>query len=180
MEGIEALADWLDSGEEEKFQRVRELEREADEIKLDLMNKLDETFVTPFDREDIYDLCLLMDEIINQAKATVREVEILEVSANNAFLRELAQLLVEGTHCIKLSFINLKTNGKEASNQAFLARKCENRFTKVYRQALRQLYSLDDLKTILKTREVYRCMSHAANAMDVVGEKLLHVIVKIT
>src|SRR6266478_1957923 len=74
LEGMEALAAWFKDGAGDRGQRVRELEKQADDIKLDLEKRLVESFVTPFDREDIYDLSARMDEIINAAKATVREV----------------------------------------------------------------------------------------------------------
>ena len=61
-----------------------------------------------------------------------------------------------------------------------VARKSENRFAKTYRVAMRSLFTLDDFKTLLKTREVYSCMVAAAGKIDVVGEKLVHVIVKIS
>lgn len=180
LEGVEALSAWLDQGTETRGQRVRELEKEADELKLDLSKKLVESFVTPFDREDIYDLSARLDEVINGAKYVVREIEALEVSSDDSFLRPMAEVLVEGTRCLHQSFANLKTNLKEASEQAFLARKSETRFAKIYRQAMRQLYSIDDVKKILKTREVYKYMLQTAEKIDVVGEKLLHIIVKIS
>jgi len=179
LEGVSALSSWIESGEEPQGQRVRDLEKEADELKLDLGRKLVESFVTPFDREDIYELSAKLDEVINGAKYVVREIEALEVSSDDSFLRPMAEVLLEGARCLKLSFASLKTDLKEASDQAFLARKSETRFSKIYRQAMRHLFSLDDVKKILKTREVYRYMLQTAEKIDVVAEKLLHVIVKI-
>lgn len=180
LEGMEALMSWLDTGAADRCERVRQLEKQADEMKMNLERKLVQTFVTPFDREEIYDLSARLDEVINAAKSIVREIEALEVSPEDSFLRPMAELLLEGTRCLQLSFAALKSNPKEASAQAFLARKSENRFAKVYRQAMRQLFQLDDFKKVLKTREVYRYMMMAAEKIDVVAESLLHVIIKIS
>ncbi len=179
LEGLEALKSWLDEDSDHSGQLVRDLEKEADELKLQLGRKLVESFVTPFDREDIYDLSALLDEVINAAKYVVREVEALEVSSHDSFLRPMAEVLVEGTRCLHLAFASLKEDLKEASDEAYLARKSETRFAKIYRQAIRQLFSADDIKHILKTREVYRYMLQIAEKIDVVAEKLLHIIVKI-
>ncbi len=178
LEGMEALLSWLDTGAEERCERVRHLEKEADELKMNLERKLVQSFVTPFDREEIYDLSARLDEVINAAKSIVREMEALEVSPGDSFMRPMAELLLEGTRCLQLSFRALRSNPREASEQAFLARKSENRLAKVYRQAMRQLFQQDDLKKILKTREVYRYMMMAAEKIDTVAEKLLHVIIK--
>lgn len=179
LEGMETLYEWIAQSDESLAQKVRDREHEADELKLDLSRKLVDTFVTPFDREDIYDLSARMDEIINAAKSVVREVEALAVPTDNPFLREMAEVLREGTRCLNLSFRALKSDLNEAADQALLSRKSENRFAKLYRLSMRQLFTLDDLKLILRTKEVYRQMLVAAEKLDAVGEKLLHVIVKI-
>lgn len=178
LEGVELLCVWFQDRQEATAQRIREIEKEADELKLDLQQKLDESFITPFDREDIFDLSMRMDEIINGAKAVVREVEALEVSAAAVYPQSMAELLAEGTRCIIRSCECLNTDTLEAYNQARLARKSENRFGKLYRQAMKELFDCDDLKIILKTREVYRCLLDTAEKMDFAAEKLLYVIVK--
>jgi uncharacterized protein Yka (UPF0111/DUF47 family) len=180
LEGVEALADWIRNGATDRCQIVRDLEKDADGLRLLLEKKLVDSFVTPMDREDIYDLAARMDEVINAAKSTVREIESLEVSPENTHIAEMAGILEEGTRCLVLAFRALKNQPQEAASQATLSRKSENRFTKVYRLAMQQLFQNDDFKTVLKTREVYRSMMLIAERMDVVGEKLAHVIVKIS
>ncbi len=81
LEGVEALKEWVISdNREERCQRVRDLENEADVLKMELGRKLDESFVTPFDREDIFDLSNRMDEVINSAKSATREIEAYEIN----------------------------------------------------------------------------------------------------
>jgi hypothetical protein len=180
LAGMEALEQWMHHGANVRCQQVRDLENHADEQKLDLERKLVEAFVTPFDREDIYDLSIVLDEVINSAKYIAREMEALEMKLEDPYLDEMAATLVEGTRCLLQSFAHLPTNLQEAANQATLARKSENRLARVYRTAMRDLYRNDDFKMILKTSEVYRIMLTAAVKIDIVGEKLLHVIVKMS
>ncbi len=180
LRGVEALESWLSTGAYERCQRVRDLERQADEQKAALHLKLAESFVTPFDREDIYDLSVRLDEVINSAKDSAREVEALNYCPRDSTLSEMARTLVEGTRCLHNSFRNLDGNFSEASAQASLARKSETRFEKMYRNAMRELFEVNDFKTILRTLEVYRTMMHTATCIDTVAEKLRHVIVKIS
>lgn len=179
LEGVEALCVWMSEGGDERGQLVRDLEKEADELKLNISKTLVESFVTPFDREDIYDLSARLDEVINGAKYVVREIEALEINSDDSFLRQMSEVLLEGARCLYRSFASLKNNLKEASDQAFLARKSETRCAKIYRQAMRQLFTDDDIKKIFKTTEVYRYMLFDAEKIDLVAEKLMHVIVKI-
>jgi len=180
VKGMEALSAWLQSGAQERGQLVRDLEKEADEQKMALVSKLAETFITPLDREDIYDLSMRLDDVINAAKTTVREVEAVEMNTKDTTLIEMADSLVEGTRCISLSFSHMQSNMKEAYDQASLARKAERRVAKLYREAITELFHHDDVKKILKAREVYRCLVTAGERIDVVGEKLQFVAIKMT
>jgi uncharacterized protein len=180
LEGVEALSEWIRRGANDRCQIVRDLENEADDIKMSLERKLVDSFVTPIDREDIYDLVFRMDEVINAAKSTVREIEAMDVSPEDTQMAEMAGILEEGTRCLVLSFRALKPDPQEAASQALLSRKSENRFTKVYRLAMQQLFVYDDFKKVLKTREVYRSMMQVAERIDTVGEKIAHVVVKIS
>lgn len=178
LEGMQELATWFETGEESHRQRVLEIERQADAIKLDLQLKLGATFITPIDREDIFDLSIKLDEVMNGAKAIVREMEAMDVYPQTGALQQFSIILLEGTRCLHNAFASLKSDLKEAGNQAFLARKSENRFTKVYRNATHELFTYNDLKSILKSYEVYRYMLQTAERIDKLGEKLIHVIVK--
>jgi uncharacterized protein Yka (UPF0111/DUF47 family) len=179
LEGIVALQDWIDAGAPGRCQIVRDCEHQADKIVLDLEQKLVESFITPFDREDIYDLSARLDEVINAAKATVREIEALEIATDDQLLKEMVATIVEGTRCLSESFYHLGLNLEAASQEAYLARKSENRASRIYREAVRQLFALDDFKKIQKTKEVYRCLIAIAERIDEVGVKLLHVIIKL-
>jgi uncharacterized protein Yka (UPF0111/DUF47 family) len=177
LSGMVALGDYMTNGSVEHSKKVRELEKFADQQKLSLERKLNESFVTPFDREDIYDVSVYMDEIINAAKATVRETEAMQLVPSEAIYKELALTLIEGTRAIHGAIYQLHNNLKESAAYAQLARKSENRFIKTYREAMARLFELNDLKQILKTTEVLRCLMKAATGIDQLGEKLLHVIV---
>jgi len=178
LEGAEALETWIIAGATERCQTVRDLEHKADKHKIRLEKMLVESLITPIDREDIYDLSHRLDEVINSAKRTVREIEALEVSPEGTALPKMANILVEGARCLSISFSHLASDLSEASNQASLARKADNRMEKTYRKAMQELYVMDDVKTIMKTAEVYGTMTIAGQCLDVVGEKLSHVIVK--
>lgn len=178
-EGMECLAVWLNNHDDDlRGQVVRDREREADELKFALRKKLVDSFITPFDREDVYDLCTSLDEVINAAKSTVREVEAFEIPRQTKGMCDLAALLVEGTRCLAASFSALRTNRNEALEQALKARKIENQVTKAYRIAISALFEEDDIKKILKFKEVYKALLSVAEKIDIVAEKLMHAIVK--
>jgi uncharacterized protein Yka (UPF0111/DUF47 family) len=180
LSGMLALQSYLTTGSLENKQKVRDFESAADEQKLSLEKKLNDSFVTPFDREDIYDIAVFLDEIINAAKNTVREMDAMQMHPSDPAFIEMAEILVEGTRCINSSFHQLNRNHQEAYEFARLARKSENRLSKTYRMAMSELFAQDDVKLIFKTTEIYRSLLNAAEKINTLGEKLLHVIVKMS
>ncbi len=179
LSGIEAFNDWIQDSGSQRCQIVRDLEHDADLLKFEIGKKLVDTFVTPLDREDIYDLSQLLDEVINGAKSLVREIEALGKPQNETLIKEICNELVNGTKHLQSSFANLKTNLKEATSEATLARKSQNKLGKLYQQAIHNLLQDDDLKKIIILTEIYRGMLSIGDKIDLVGEKLLHTIIKI-
>lgn len=180
LEGVKALSVWMKEDGTERCQVVRDLEREADDMKMDIEQRLVSSFVTPFDREDIYELSTTLDEVINAAKAVVREMEAMNVTSEANHLIEMADMLVEGTTCLCNSIHALRKNLKEATEQALQSRKTDSRFAKIYRSAVNELLLQDDFKKIFRVKEVYKTLSVGAERIDRVGEKLLHAIVKMS
>jgi uncharacterized protein Yka (UPF0111/DUF47 family) len=176
---MEELQKWLEAGASGRCETVRALEKEADQIGIEIEQKLVDTFITPIDREDIYDLSDRLDDVIDGAKMTVREVEALEIHEEDHHVKEIAAALVEGTRCLVNAVDALQSNLPLATEQATLARRSENRVTKLYRQAMRELFALDDLKKIQKTKELYNSFLEVGKRIEVAAVKLLHVIVKI-
>ena len=76
LEGLEALWNFAENGTKENANIVRNVEREADELRRILIEELDQTFVTPLDREDIYALFPAIDDVVDYANTTVDEMEI--------------------------------------------------------------------------------------------------------
>ena len=180
IEGMQALADWLNTENgDERCQVVRDLERQADLLKFELARKLQDSFITPFDREDIYEISTHLDDVINSAKAIVREIEAFGLHPiARHYICDMTAILIGGTECLCKSIANLKNNLHEASQQAMLVRKVEKHLTKVYRLAMQELLQQDDIKEIMRANEVYRSMWLAADRIEVMGEKLMHAIVK--
>jgi len=180
LEGVQALSKWLKEDGRTRCQIVRDLEKEADQMKLDLEKKLVKSFVTPFDREDIYELSTTMDEVINSAKAVVREMEAMEIISEGTHLVELADVLVEGTTCVRNSIHALRKDLRSAGDEAIQSRKTDTRAAKIYRLAIQELLREDDFKKIFRVKEVYKVMMEGAERIDRVGETLLHAIVKMS
>lgn len=204
-EGARRLEALLRDGDPAQGIEVRRLEHEGDRIKARNLETLHRSFATPMDREDIYDATMAIDEILNYAKACVRELEVLEVSPD-ARMAEMARRLVEGAEALEEGFRSLRHEPARADRHGELARKSEREIEKVYRSALAELFDperqLDRLKSLsaagassaeidrrsletlvivtqmMKRREIYRHLSNAADHVAHAAQVLEDIVAK--
>ena len=78
-EGLEILLKYMKKPNAKNAEEMRMKEKEADEVRRILIDELNRTFVTPYDREDIFALSRAIDDVLDYAYTTVDELYILEV-----------------------------------------------------------------------------------------------------
>ena len=177
QEGTTVLVRWFKTKDPLLAGRVREIEHEADDIMLRISSELGRVFATPIDREDIHLLVNALDQIINYAKNTVREVEIFNIVPDD-FMVKLSIFILEGSCAVCEAVRLLPTQSPEISQYIAKAVKSEHRVEKIYRRAVNKLFELEDLKEILKKREVYRHLSNTADRILDAADLLSMISVK--
>ncbi len=183
LEGMEGLDAYLREPTEAQARHVKQLEKEGDELRRILIDELNRTFVTPFDREDIFALSRAIDDLLDYAHTTVDEMEILRVPPN-PYLRRMASLLHEAVEELCLAVQHLLRRPNLAAEHATRAKTFENRVETVYREALADLFSgpadVARVVEMLKLREIYRHLSNAADRADEAANVIGDVVVKMT
>jgi len=177
LEGIEALGRYVENHNQENANRVKDIEREADELRRILVEELHQTFVTPMDREDIYALSRAIDDIVDYANSTVDEMEIYEVSSGEN-LREMVDILGKAAREINDAVKILETYPKIAIQHAVKAKSYENTMEKAYHTALADLFKEADTVYMLKMREIYRHLSNAADRSDEAANIICSIVMK--
>src|SRR5512137_2045923 len=92
LQGMDALKEYMDSVSQEASIALTRSEKEADEARRILIDELNRTFVTPFDREDIFELSRTIDDVLDYAFSTVSEMEVLKVKPTS-FMQRISVLL---------------------------------------------------------------------------------------
>jgi predicted phosphate transport protein (TIGR00153 family) len=179
LEGIEALEAFVGNQNQENANKVKNIEREADELRKTLVEELHQTFVTPMDREDIYALSRAIDDIADYANSTVDEMEIYEVSSDD-HLREMVEILKKATREINDAVKILETYPNIALEHAVKAKSYENVMEKAYHSALADLFKKTDTVYMLKMREIYRHLSNAADRSDEAANIICSIVMKTT
>ncbi|MBI5954187.1 MAG: DUF47 family protein [Chloroflexi bacterium] len=182
-EALKLLVKYLDAPSREVAEELSIKEKEADEVRRILIDELNRTFVTPFDREDIFALSRSIDDVVDYADTTVMEMVILKVDPSPYMLR-IASLLKDATYEIWHAVQRLPKHPSVAIDHAQRAKALENRVEAVYREAIADLFSgpedLHHVVEMLKMREVYRHLSNAADRGDEAANSIADIVVKKT
>jgi hypothetical protein len=181
VQGMEALKQYMAMPDSALAERVSKIESEADEVRRILIDELNRTFVTPFDREDIFALSLTIDDILDYAESTVDEMVMLKVDPNS-FLERMVSLLTDAATEINRGVLRLIDHPNVANDHAVRAKALENRVEQVYREAIADLFrdpeNLEGVMDILKLREIYRHLSNAADRGDQAANVIGDIVVK--
>lgn len=177
----EALQAYLKKPVEKKSQKARRIEEEADEVQRILVYELLDTFVTPIDREDIFALSRALDNFIDYVYDTVEELEIFELESPLG-VDTVADLLFEMATELHLAMQRLLDHPGVASEHARRIKALENRVEDIYRIKLAELFNepedIHEVMVMLKTREVLRHLSNAADQGDKAADTIMDIVVK--
>jgi len=180
-EGLRLLVKYFETSDPEVAEELSIKEKEADEVRRILIDELNRSFITPFDREDIFALSRSIDDVIDYADTTVMEMVILKV-APTPFMSRIASLLKDAAYEIMHGVMRLPKNPNVALDHAQRAKALENRVEAVYREAVADLFSgpedLHHVVEMLKLREVYRHLSNAADRGDEAANIIADIVVK--
>ncbi len=176
VQGIGMLREFVQDPNDENIQLLREQEYAADEVRRILIDELHNTFITPLDREDIFNISLNIDEMLDYAYSTLEGVRLLKVGLDEY----LAQMLEHNHNAAKelaMAMQRLRSNPRVAGEHAQRTRKLENEVDCLYRVAIGDLFTkakdFKQMMSLLRRREIYRHVSNmadrAAAAADVVG-----------
>jgi uncharacterized protein len=183
LRGMDALVVYVQAHDPAVARQVTDIEKEADEVRRILIAELNQTFVTPIDREDIFALSRTIDDVLDYAYSTVVEMEMLKVESTT-FLHRIASLLRDAAYELNLAVQRLEAHPGVANDHAQRAKALENRVEDVYREAIAALFSgpqdLQHVVEMLKMREVYRHLSNAADRGDQAANVICDIVVKMT
>ncbi len=163
--------------EEQKTRAVH-----AAELRRVLIDDLHQTFITPIDREDIFNLSHCSNDVVTYALTTAEEMNILEVTADAA-IRKMLALVRQEAQELQLALMRLPENPRVAGDHASEVRRLEQEVERVYRQSVKELFAEADhirrLPELFYRREVYRHISNMSDRADAAAHVLGMVVMKL-
>lgn len=172
----------LEDDNPSKIEHIKNSIAEIDELRRILIDDLHNTFITPIDREDIYNISNALFEMVDYALTTVEEMHILKVAPDD-YIRKMITLVRKQTEELEAAMERLSKNPRVAGEHTMVVKELEKEVEHLYRKAVRDLFdtplNFDILGNVFYKREVYRHISNmsdraeeAANVFGMVVMKL--------
>jgi predicted phosphate transport protein (TIGR00153 family) len=180
VEGANLLAQMLDPSTDKAVigEQMREAEHQADETTHKIVKRANSTFITPFDREDIYRLASSLDDVMDFMEETVDLVGLYELGDLPADFAPQVEVLQRATQLTAEAMPRLRTM-KDLDEYWIEINRLENQGDRSYRRIVAHLFgggykSLD----VLKRKDVVDSLEHAIDALESVANTVEQIAVK--
>ena len=181
--GLDRFGDMLDAYDqrEEYTREIKDLENEADDIAHEIFRFLGNTFITPFDREDIQLLANRLDDVIDLVEATAARMEIYDLPDPPEEVREMSRIL---RHAFKnvAEAIGMLRNPKQREEIQRLCvevNRLENEGDAVLRLSLRRLFQdARDPLHVIKMKEIYENLEEAVDRCEDLADVIETILIK--
>ena len=158
--------------------QIKTLEHEADNLTHDTIDRINRTFVTPFDREDIHSLAGHLDEVVDLIDGTARRVSIFHISESKPQAVILSEVLMRATRCIEDTVKKMKDPKVVTAGNRQL-KMLEEEGDALYHEAVEKLFSTStDPIEVIKWKELYDKLEDAIDQCEDVGNALQSIALK--
>ena len=162
----------------DKAEEIKEVEHKCDFLTHEIIRRLHRTFVTPLDREDIYELAKTLDDVMDAIDASASMINLYRIQNVRPRARELARTIVESTDQIVHGVRALdKRDGVAVA--AVEINRLENEADRIHQEAVRTLFEdVQDPIVIMKWKEILDILEQATDRCEDVANVLEGVVVK--
>ncbi|MGC2447309.1 MAG: DUF47 domain-containing protein [Candidatus Sulfotelmatobacter sp.] len=173
---VDLFADYRDV--EAKIAEIRRIERTADEITHAILTKLNQTFITPFDREDIHQLASSLDDVLDFLNAAGARIIMYRITNPPPVALDLARLILQQCQELHRALPLLRKNG-DILTYCVEINRLENEADVISRAAIGQLFDQEkDPIALIKTKELIEFLESATDRAEDVANVLETVVLK--
>jgi predicted phosphate transport protein (TIGR00153 family) len=163
-------------------QAIKEIEHEADQLVHKLFNRVDSTFITPLDKEDLHALSAGLDDITDAVEAAASRFPLYRLDAIRPDMKPIANLLVEITQTIYEAVASLRNMHNREIIQHTLARvhEIESQGDQEFRHALAELFNspAPDPLMVIKWKDIYERTEKAMDRCERASNVIEGIMVK--
>ena len=173
-QGVSANGDRM----EYSAKRIAEIERQGDEIIHEIFTRLNQTFITPIDPEDLHEIGSHLDDVLDEIEESAHRLVSYDIHQAPAPMVELCSIIDTCAAVLKTAFVDL-SQGKPLLAHCIEINRLENEADRVHRAAISGLFRSNvDALTVIKLKEVYEHLEQTVDCCEDVADALQNVIVK--
>jgi len=159
--------------------QIKALETKGDEITHDIFTRLNQTFITPLDPEDIQALSVSLDNVLDGIEDAVHRMVAYHVEPITPPTLELCEIVNQCANSLQKAFEVLDQNKQKVMEHCIEINRLENEADKVVRKAVADLFAHEkDPITLIKLKEVYDFLEATTDYCEDVADTLQTVVVK--
>ncbi len=157
---------------------ILEHEHVGDKIVHDIVRRLNKSFITPIDREDIYDLVSTADEVLDSIEEAVGLVIIYRVDGITSYARRQAEVIAKATPILRECMDNLE-KPKGLDERIIAVNSLENDGDRIEREAIASLFEGNtDCTDIIKWKDIYETLESAIDECEHVANVIESIVLK--
>jgi hypothetical protein len=165
---------------EARMRRIKELEHVGDELTHDVIERLNKTFITPLDREDIHELACRLDDILDRVDTAVDRVCLFKISFPTEEAKQFARCLVRSTGLLKEMMLLLRRGGAadEVRRKVREVHRLESEADRIEREALVRLFESSDPIYVIKWKNIIEVLESATDKCEDAANVIEGIVLK--
>ncbi|MGE3520872.1 MAG: DUF47 domain-containing protein [Vicinamibacterales bacterium] len=161
-----------------KAEEIKEVEHKCDFLTHEIIQRLNRTFVTPIDREDIHELARSLDDVMDAIDASATLIRLYKLETIRFGARELAVTITACTKEVRLALEAMERK-KGVITHAVEINRLENEADRIHQEAVSRLFDDErDPLVVMKWKETLDFLEHATDRCEDVANVLEGVVVK--
>ncbi|HEY6874057.1 MAG TPA: DUF47 domain-containing protein [Geobacteraceae bacterium] len=181
IEGAELFKEMLDNFEDPvgSQRQIKDIEHKGDSITHDIIKKLNKSFITPLDREDIYALSSALDDVLDLIDASAQRFVMYNVEKPTPEAKELAFIILKSCQTIDKAVSLLGKKMEHIAEYCVEVNSLENEADRVCREAVSRLFDEEkDPIQLIKWKEIYETLERVTDKCEDAANILESVVVK--
>src|ERR1051326_7029642 len=162
-----------------KAHAIKEIEHQGDQITHEIVKRLNTTFITPIDREDIHALATRLDDVLDFIEAAAERLVVYRIKEPTSASRAMASVIVQMTHSMDRAIKCLRTMDPGFHEHAVEVNRLENSADSLLRDSLAALFEEQgDPIEVIKWKEIYETMETVTDRCEDVANVIESIILK--
>lgn len=183
IEGSRLLKELMEdyTNVQQKIERIKEVEHIGDGITHDIALRLNRTFLTPLDREDIHDLASALDDILDAVEAVADRFAIYKITQPAESAVRLADILYRASVAVGRGVDHLAMSHEEVKEYGVQVNSLENEADRVSRDAVSELFEKETNPiAVIKWKEIYETFEEGTDRCEDVANVIERIVLKQT